>query len=118
LLDYKGLVNGYLPNRAVIGLCQYDANTFSPRLVESIIAAHGAHVSDVFPSSPQYSQMSFRGGNFWVDIVPDKQTVFPNPSTTTSFSIVERAEIVGWGVAPNFDRAHAAAKRIARSAED
>jgi hypothetical protein len=115
LLDYEGLVNGYFPGRPAIGLCQYDANTLSNRMLDSVIARHGQHVSDVVPSSPNYSGISVRRGNFWSDIVADKRSLVPN-----YYYVVQRrrsAEIVGWGVALNFDDAQAESERIAASTE-
>jgi hypothetical protein len=64
LLEYEGIVNGYHPGRPLIGLCQYDANAFSPRMLDSVVRAHGLCVSDLLPSSPNYSRVSTHSGNF------------------------------------------------------
>jgi MEDS: MEthanogen/methylotroph, DcmR Sensory domain len=114
LLDYEGLVNAYFPGRAAIGLCQYDANAFSPRLLESVVNTHDLHILDL-PASPSYSGISIRSGNFWSDIVVDKRA--SSPTYHYVVRVQRRDEIVGWGAASNYDHAHAAAKQVIRRAE-
>lgn len=116
LLDYEGLVNAYYPGRPVVGLCQYDTNAFAPRMLDSVVAKHGLCVTDSLLSSPNYSCISIRNGNFWHDVVADKLSVAPN-----FYYVAQRrkpAGIVGWGVAPDFDRACAEVEGIVRSADN
>jgi hypothetical protein len=116
LLEYEGLVNGYYPGRPAIGLCQYDTNAFSPPVIESVIKAHDLHVSDLLPSSPSYSGISIRSGNYWFDIVADKVKLSPE-----YHYVVQRrrpSDFVGWGVAPSYDRARAEAERIVRHCDN
>ncbi len=115
LFDYEGLVNGYFPDRPAIGLCQYDANIFSPRMLESVVGTHGLHLSAAIPRNPSYSGISIRRGDFWSDIVADKRTHFPN-----YYYVVRRrrsSDVVGWGIARDFNSAHNGAERIVKSAE-
>lgn len=116
LLEYEGIVNGYHPGRPLTGLCQYDANAFSPRMLDSVVRAHGLCVSDLLPSSPNYSGVSTHSENFCSDIVADKLAPFP-----AYYYVVQRGrpyEVVSWGTAPSYNRAHAKVKQIVRHAEN
>lgn len=116
LIHYEGLVNGYYPGRPVVGLCQYDTTAFSPRMLESVIANHGLCVTDLPSSRDRYSCVSLRHGNFWYDVVAEKLSITPS-----YYYVAQRrkpAEIVGWGVSSDFDRACAEAEEILRCADN
>lgn len=115
LLEYEGIVNGYHPGRPLIGLCQYDANAFTPRMLDSVARAHGLCVSDLLPYSPNYSEVSTLSGNFY-SIVVDKLA----PSSAYYYVVQSGrpSELVGWGTAPSYNRARAKVKQIVRHAEN
>ena len=112
MLAYESLVDGYYPGKAAIGLCQYDMNAFTPELLEAAIETHRMHLSD-FPSA-LHSGISVRSGNYWSEIVADKLVISPN-----YYYVVRRrkpAEVLGWGIAPTFDKASEKAQQIVRAA--
>lgn len=115
LIAYEGLVNAYYPTRRAIGLCQYDANAFTSRMLESVVKTHDHNVWDTIPSNRNYSGMSVRSGNYLTEIVTDRRA-----HPTEYHYVVQRRRptgVVGWGVVPTFKRARAEAERIIRNAD-
>jgi hypothetical protein len=113
LLVYESLVDGYYPDKPVIGLCQYDMNAFTPELLEAVIQTHRMHLSD--SPSAVHSGISVRSGNYWSEIVADKLVISPS-----FYYVVRRrkpAEVLGWGIAPTFDLAHEKAEQIVQTAD-
>jgi hypothetical protein len=113
LLAYESLVDGYYPDKPVIGLCQYDMNAFTPELLEAVIQTHRMHLSD--SPSAVHSGISVRSGNYWSEIVADKLVISPS-----FYYVVRRrkpAEVLGWGIAPTFDLAHEKAEQIVQTAD-
>jgi hypothetical protein len=111
-LDYEGLVDGYFPDKAIIGLCQYDMRALPTEMLEAIVDAHRLHL---FDSSDIHSGISVRNGNYWSEIVADKLVVSPH-----YYYVVRRrkpAEVLGWGVAPTFDSASKKAEQIVNRAD-
>lgn len=113
LVDYEHMVQQCFPGRRAIGLCQYDMNKFAPEILASVIEAHRSHISEANPSAI-YSGISIRKGNYWSEIVADKLVLSPN-----FYYVVQQrrpSEVLGWGVAPSFESAHAQAEQIIRNA--
>lgn len=114
IIDYEHMVDECFPGKPAIGLCQYDMSAFHPEVLEAVINAHRLHVSDS-PSNVSHSGIVVRKGNFSSEIVADKLVLNPN-----FYYVVQRhrpSEVVGWGIAPNFDSASEKAEQLVATAD-
>jgi hypothetical protein len=113
MLEYEQMVEELFPGKPGVGLCQYNLNTFPPQILAKVIDAHRCNLTE--PScSPIHSAITVRSGNYWSEIVADKLVRAPN-----YYYVVQRrkpSEVVGWGVARDFDSAHTKAKQIIQGA--
>jgi hypothetical protein len=102
LLNYERMVDKAFPGRAATGLCQYDVNAFAPEILESVTEAHRLNLSETKPNC-FHTGMYVRQSNYCAEIVADKFVLDPN-----YYYVVQKnrpREIVGWGVAPTFEKA-------------
>jgi hypothetical protein len=114
LVEYEQMVEEFFPGKPAIGLCQYNLNVFPREVLDKVIEAHRLNLTD--PSqSPIHSTMTIRNGNYWSEIVADRLVLSPN-----YYYVVQRrksTEILGWGVARDFDAASTKAEQIIHRAE-
>ncbi len=114
MIEYEQLVEEFFPGKAAIGICQYNTSAFPLEILEKVIDAHRLNLTQ--PSrSPIHSAIAVRSGNYWSEIVADKLVVGPN-----YYYVVQRrrpTEVIGWGVAQDFDTAHHQAEEIIQTAD-
>lgn len=110
VIAYERLVEDAFPGRAAIGICQYDMRKFSPDILESVLACHRMHVFGAQPGS-HHSSMGLGIGECTAEIVADKFVLSPG-----YYYVVQQRyprEIVGWGIAPDFETATGRAEQLA-----
>jgi hypothetical protein len=109
LLDYEKIVDKCYPGRPATGLCQYNMNLFAPEILKSVTEAHRLNLSSAKPNC-FHTGLSVRHGNFTAEIVADKFIIDPK-----YYYVVQQnrpREVVGWGVAPNYESASQQAEAI------
>src|SRR5579871_1255441 len=114
IVEYEEMVDDYFPGKRAVAICQYNMAAIPPDVLEAVVKAHRQHVSDLGPAST-HSGVSIRSGNYWSEIIADKRVILPN-----YYYVVRRhrpAEVLGWGVAHNFDTAHEKAEQIVQAAD-
>jgi DcmR-like sensory protein len=111
ILEYEKMVENSFPGKPAIGLCQYAVNEFRPETLDSVLEHHRLHLDESRRNS-LHSSIHVRLGRHGAEIVADKLMVDPR-----YYYVVQQVrprEIVGWGVAPNFDSATARAEQLVR----
>jgi DcmR-like sensory protein len=113
VIAYEKNVDEFFPGKTITGLCQYAMNEFPPDVLESVLLHHRMHLDETKASS-LHSCLHVRYGNYNAEVVVDKLVIDPR-----YYYVVQQKrarEVVGWGVASNFDRATAEAEQLARDA--
>jgi len=111
LVGYEKLVEKAYPGRTATGICQYSVNDFSPEMLEKVLASHKLHLEETEPTESHCS-VQVRYGHCLVEIVANKFVVHPN-----YYYVVQQhrpSEVLGWGIAGDFDTASAEAEQIAQ----
>jgi DcmR-like sensory protein len=111
VIGYEKMVEECFPGKAVIGLCQYAMNEFTPDVLNVVMENHRLHVADRAADS-FHSSLSVRYGGCSAEVVVDKLMLDPR-----HYYVVQQQrsrEILGWGVAPTFESAIAKAEQLAR----
>jgi hypothetical protein len=109
VIGYEKLVNEYYPGKPAIGLCQYCIDKFPPEVLKCVVNAHRMHL--VEPSGSAYSSLSLRNGHWAAELVADKTA--HNPRYYYVVHGQQPQEVLGWGVAPNFESANASIIQLA-----
>ncbi|HZQ69218.1 MAG TPA: MEDS domain-containing protein [Terriglobales bacterium] len=113
LIEYEKLVEQAYPSRPAIGICQYDMNKFPAQVLDSVLQIHRMQVFEPKPGS-QYSSVGLGLGDCMAEIVADR--LLRNPGF---YYVVQQRfprEVVGWGVAPDFESAASEVEQLAREA--
>jgi hypothetical protein len=111
LLEYERMVELAFPDRKAVGICQYDMSKFPSHILEAALDIHRSHVFDSKPNS-HHSSRGLGLGECTAEIVADRFVLNPG-----YYYVVQQRfpkEVVGWGVAPDFDTAAGHAERLAR----
>jgi hypothetical protein len=112
LIEYEKMVEEAYPGRAAVGICQYDMSKFPTHVLDSTLKVHRSHVFQPHSGS-NHSSMGLGFGECRAEIVADRFVLNP-----TYYYVVQQRfpqEIVGWGVAADFDTAAGDAERLART---
>jgi hypothetical protein len=113
ILEYEKLVEKSFPGKPAIGLCQYALDEFRPDVLDSVLESHRLHLDESKRNS-LHSSLHVRLGKHGAEIVANRLTVDPR-----YYYVVQQVrpwEIIGWGVASNFDSASARAEQLVRDA--
>ncbi len=110
IITYEKLVERAYPGRPATGLCQYPIDKFAPEVLEAVLSAHRMQVDDMDPNKA-HAALHVGYPECSAEIVAAKDATAP-----TYYYVVQRHEprdIMGWGVAPNFDGAASRVEKIA-----
>jgi hypothetical protein len=110
VIGYEQMVNEYYPDKPAIGLCQYQIEKFSPEVLEAVVHAHRLQLAEATPHSA-FSSIYLRNGRWAAEVVADKTKITPR-----YYYVVQNRrpqEVLGWGVAPNFEMANAQINQLA-----
>lgn len=110
IVDYEAMVDQCYPGKPAIGLCQYAMGEFSPDLLNAVLQTHRLHLAES-KTHCMHSSLHVRFGSYSAEVVADKFVVDPR-----FYYVVQQQhprKIVGWGVAPTFDRATTEAEHLA-----
>ena len=112
VIEYEKMVEEAYPGRAAVGICQYDMSKFPTHVLDSTLKLHRSHVFQPHTDS-NHSSMGLGFGECRAEIVADRFVLNP-----AYYYVVQQRfpqEIVGWGVAADFDTAAGDAERLART---
>jgi hypothetical protein len=109
VVGYEKLVDEYYPGKPAIGLCQYQIDKFPPEILKAVIDAHRMHL--VESSGSSYASLYVRNGHWAAEVVADKTVESPR-----YYYVVQSRQpqdVVGWGIAPDFESASAGVDQLA-----
>jgi hypothetical protein len=110
VIGYEHMVNEYYPGRPAIGLCQYNITKFPPELLKAVVQAHRMQLAEA-PANSSYSSIYVRNGRWAAEVIADSRQTTPR-----YYYVVQNRrpqEVLGWGVAPNFESATAQIDQLA-----
>lgn len=111
IIGYEQMVADAFPGRPATAMCQYPVDLFSLRVLDRIWRAHRQMMIDPEAAS-NHASLFVNMGKCMCEIVVDKFLV--NPRYYYVVEEQERREILGWGIAPDFDVASLRAEHAAR----
>jgi hypothetical protein len=102
LLAYEEMVKAAYPGKPATGMCQYPIEVFPPDVLTKVLEAHKLSVIDHAAPS-LFASIGINYLSYSAEIVADKHVLAP----TYSYVVERRypSEILGWGVAPDFESA-------------
>jgi hypothetical protein len=109
VLEFEKMVDKCYPNKPAVGLCQYALNDFAPDVLQSVLQSHKLHVPEG-PRKSLHSRIQVRYASYGAEIVVDKLMV--NPPYYYVVQQVRQREVIGWGIAQDFDSASEKAEQL------
>jgi hypothetical protein len=102
LLGYEEMVKAAYPGKPATGMCQYPIDSFPADVLAAVIESHKLSVVDQGKHS-LFASIGINYLSYSAEIVADKYVLRP----TYSYVVERRypSEILGWGVAPDFESA-------------
>jgi hypothetical protein len=113
ILEYEKLVEKSFSGKRAIALCLYAVDEFRLDVLDSVLESNSLPLDESKRNS-FHSSINIRLGKNGAEIVADKLTVDPR-----NFYVVQQVrprEVVGWGIASDFDSATAEAEQLVRDA--
>jgi hypothetical protein len=111
IIGYEAMVEECFPGKPAIGLCQYPINSFPPAVLQSVMNAHRQRI--VQPETPSLcASLSISGDHYITEFVADKFVV--NPKYYYVVDQQDGRNILGWGIASDFDLATSQAETLIR----
>jgi hypothetical protein len=110
VVGYEKMVDEYYPGKPAIGLCQYPIDKFAPEVLKAVVHSHRMHIAETATHS-NHSSIHLRNGEWLAEVVADKQDNDPR-----YYYVVQKhrpREVLGWGIAPDFEVANASIQRLA-----
>jgi hypothetical protein len=111
VVGYEKLVDEYYPGKPAIGLCQYQIDKFSPEVLKAVVDAHRMHLDE--PTGSSHASIHVHNGHWDAEVVA--VTKVESPRYYYVVQTRKRQDVLGWGVAPNFESASASVNQLARS---
>jgi hypothetical protein len=112
VIDYEKMVEAAYPKRPAIGLCQYSVNDFPPAVLDAILDTHKMHF-DESRENTRHSSMCVNYEKYGVEVVADKSRIDPHYYYVAQQ--LQPPELMGWGVAADFNSAMAKTDQLARA---
>ncbi len=111
VLGYEKMVEQSYPGKRAIGLCQYRMSAFDPKVLESLLETHRMHLIEPDHAS-RFASVQIGHGLYATEIVADKVTSHPN----YYYVVQDRRpkQVIGWGVARDFESANTEAQELVR----
>lgn len=111
VVGYEKMVEQCYPGKRAIGLCQYRMSAFDPRTLEALLETHRMHLIEP-DSASRFASIEIGHGGYATEIVADKAASHPN----YYYVVQDRRpkQVMGWGVASDFERANTEAQELVR----
>ena len=109
VVGYEKMVQQCFPGKHAIGLCQYRMSAFEPRVLEALLETHRMHLIEP-DSDSRFASIHIGQGLYATEIVADKVASHPN----YYYVVQDRRpkQVVGWGVADDFESANSEAQKL------
>jgi hypothetical protein len=109
VVGYEKMVQQCFPGKHAIGLCQYRMSAFQPRVLEALLETHRMHLIEP-DSDSRFASIHIGQGLYATEIVADKIASHPN----YYYVVQDRRpkQVVGWGVADDFESANSEAQKL------
>ena len=114
IVEYEEMVDDYFPGKRAVAICQYNMTAFPPEVLEAVVEGPWLACLRLRPSLDAFRSFNSQR-QLLVEIIADKRVVLPS-----YYYVVRRhrpAEVLGWGIAHNFDAAHEKAEQIVQAAD-
>ena len=109
VVGYEKMVQECFPGKRATGLCQYRMSAFEPRVLEALLEAHQMHLIEPDNAS-RFASIQIGHGLYATEIVADKIASQPN----YYYVVQDRRpkQVIGWGIADDFESANAEAQKL------
>jgi hypothetical protein len=111
VIGYEKMVEQSFPGKRAIGLCQYRMSAFDPKVLESLLETHRVQIVEPSDES-RFASVQIGHGLYATEIVTDKVASHPN----YYYVVQDRRpkQVIGWGVANDFESANTEAQELVR----
>ena len=111
VVGYEKMVQQSFPGKRAIGLCQYRMSAFEPKVLEALLETHEVQLVEPDKES-RFASVQIGHGVYATEIVADKIESHPN----YYYVVQDRRpkQVIGWGVASDFESATAEAQELVR----
>jgi hypothetical protein len=111
VVGYEKMVQQCFPGKSAIGLCQYRMSAFEPTVLEALLETHRLHLIEP-DSESRFASIQIGQGIYATEIVADKVANDPH----YYYVVQDRRpkQVVGWGVANDFESANTEAQKLVR----
>lgn len=111
VIGYEKMVERCFPGKRAVGLCQYRMSAFDPTVLEALLETHRMHLIEPDCAS-RFSSLQIGHGVYATEIIADKVASHPN----YYYVVQDRQpkQVVGWGVASDFESANTEAQELVR----
>ena len=109
VVGYEKMVQECFPGEHAIGLCQYRMSASEPTVLEALLETHRLHLIEP-DSASRFASIQIGHGLYATEIVADKVASQPN----YYYVVQDRRpkQVVGWGVAEDFESANTEAQKL------
>ena len=111
VIGYEKMVEQCYPGKRAVGLCQYRMSAFDPRVLEALLEEHRIHLIEPDTTS-RFASIQIGHGVYATEIVADKVASHPN----YYYVVQDRRprQVIGWGMASDFESANTEAQELVR----
>jgi hypothetical protein len=111
VIGYEKMVELTFPGKHATGLCQYRMSAFDPRVLDALLETHRLHLIEP-DSASRYASIQIGHGLYATEIVADKVASHPN----YYYVVQDRRpkQVLGWGIASDFESANSEAQELVR----
>ncbi|MBV9886719.1 MAG: MEDS domain-containing protein [Acidobacteria bacterium] len=111
VIGYEKMVEQCYPGKRAVGLCQYRMSAFEPTVLQALLEAHRMHLIEPDAAS-RFASIQIGHGLYATEIVADKIATHPN----YYYVVQDRRpkQVIGWGIADDFESASTEAQELVR----
>jgi len=111
VIGYEQMVEQCYPGKPATAMCQYRMSAFDAGVLNALLETHRLHLVEPDTAS-RFASVQIGHGPYATEIVADKVTSHPN----YYYVVQDRRpkQVVGWGVASDFESANSEAQELVR----
>jgi hypothetical protein len=111
VIGYEKMVEQCYPGKRAVGLCQYRMSAFDPRVLDALLETHRIHLIEP-DSASRFASIQIGHGGYATEIVADRVANHQN----YYYVVQDRRpkQVIGWGVANDFESANTEAQELVR----
>ena len=111
VVGYEKMVEECFPGKRAIGLCQYRMSAFDQTVLDALLERHRMHLIEPDNAS-RFASIQIGLGPYATEIVADKIASRPN----YYYVVHDRRpkQVIGWGIARDFESANTEAQELVR----